>query len=272
MTQSIGASCGLILALIALAIDAIAGGYTFQQRITSPAAVGGDHRFGFSVAAAGEYVFVGASEEDSIIPPADEAGSVSVYTLNGTSSRNLEFVQQLWAPSPQFEAEFGASVAAHGDLVAVGSPKATVDEDYQVGAVFLFQRAAGSDLYTFVETATAPVPQTQSRFASSVDVSASRLVVGAELHGGERGEAYAFDLDPAASPGQVATNATVLPIPGLGGDHVRLHFWWWQWGRGSCGLGVFCLCVCVFVCTRVGLTADHNHRCYPHLLPLHLPP
>lgn len=69
--------------------------------------------------------------------------------------------------------DFGASIAMHEDLVAIGAPG--VDDG--AGAVHLFSLADGTA--TFLETLRTEDPNAGSRFGASIAIDATRILVGA---------------------------------------------------------------------------------------------
>ncbi len=142
--------------------------------------------FGTSVAVSGDTVVVGA--------PLDN----SAYVFDAATGNLTE---TLTSPNPRTGAvpgEFGLSVAVSGDTVAVGAPYEVVgaSQTYPYGRAYVFDAATGA----LTANLTSPSPQDDGRFGSSVALSGSTLVVGAE------GEDDAFVFN--ATTGTLVQNIT----------------------------------------------------------------
>jgi hypothetical protein len=130
--------------------------------------VNAPHRFGFALAADNNWVAVGAPFEDT---DATNAGAVFLYEKSASSPPDPPLVarQTLTAPIPQAHAEFGASVALHGDLLLVGSPGREVNGIRQRGAVYRFRRQASGSWIPVGELD--PPAASQSEFGIEVAVN-----------------------------------------------------------------------------------------------------
>lgn len=176
------------------------------DKVTASSGNAGD-RYGWSVAASGDYAVVGADIADGGGSVA-QADTGAAYLLRRDGLKWVE-VQQLVANDPLASAldEFGASVAIseNAELVAVGALKATgVNNVFRAGAVYVFRRyqdsfpcaanqdCAGVGLTTCannvcegltwaIETKLlAKDPHTDDEFGISVDISGDVVVVGAD--------------------------------------------------------------------------------------------
>lgn len=87
-----------------------AGRWRHQETLQSPDGGSGD-RFGAALAAAGEWLAVGA-------PGADVGGAVFLYRCQA----NCTLIQRVADPQGEFQADYGASLALAGDWLAVGAP------------------------------------------------------------------------------------------------------------------------------------------------------
>jgi FG-GAP repeat len=143
--------------------------------------------FGFSVAASGTTVAVGAWSEtvgaDTI------AGRV--YTFNGESGALMEtFV----SPTPQDNAQFGFSVALSGTALVVGARGVAVGADPAAGHVYSFNAATGA----LERTVISSNPQSEGEFGFSVAIGGKVVVVGALLEAADgyasAGHAYSYTL------------------------------------------------------------------------------
>ena len=128
------------------------------ETLTSPIAQTSEW-FGWSVAANGNFVIVGAPY----------AGHVYMFNVETGA-----LIRTLTSPNDQFRG-FGGSVAISGNIVAVGASFETVNERFYAGRVYTFDAETGK----LVGTLTSPNPQFFGAFGVSVSVRGSILVVGA---------------------------------------------------------------------------------------------
>ena len=163
------------------------GGATYDlvAKLTATDAVESDH-FGESVAIHSSLVVVGAPHHDD----ADwDSGAVYVFrTEDGGAS---------WSPLAKLtpsdgveDAEFGSSVAVHGNFVAAGAP----DDDEYRGAVYIFL-AAGSGAYVQVAKIVASDGAKDDRFGYSVAFFGDIVAIGAKDHDHAACKIYDYDDD-----------------------------------------------------------------------------
>src|SRR5712691_7021520 len=165
-------------------------------------------RFGNSVAVSegDPIVVVGASLESAGTPAQPEAGHA--YVLDTTTG----LITALTSPTPQFDGEFGFSVAVSGTTVVVGAPDESAGTPAQpvAGHAYVFDATDGSLITTF----TSPNAQTVGLFGDSVAVGGTTVVVGAPQESAGTpaqplaGHAYVFD----ATDGSLITTLT-SPTP-----------------------------------------------------------
>jgi len=107
---------------------------SWMQTAKLVAADGGQQSlFGASLAIDGDNAFVGAY--GTTVDGNFGEGAVYVYSdIDGTPT----FTAELFADDGLANGQFGYSVAAHGGTLMVGSPNATVDDEANRGAVYLF--------------------------------------------------------------------------------------------------------------------------------------
>lgn len=131
--------------------------------------------FGWSVAFAGSQMVVGAPQESLATGIANNTGKAYVFDTSGALLREL-------VPTSTAERRrddsYGRSVAASGNLIAVGAPRAD-DVGSSAGEVFVFNATTGAQVSKLVPTGTRRNPSDFAAFGSAVDVSADRIVVGA---------------------------------------------------------------------------------------------
>ncbi len=95
----------------------------------------GDH-FGTAVAISGDTAVVGAPE--AYVGSHAYQGVAYVFVRNGS---NWELQQQLIAPDGLMQDYFGSAVAISGDTVVVGAYRAAINDFYDQGAAYVFQRS-----------------------------------------------------------------------------------------------------------------------------------
>ena len=146
-------------------------------------------RFGWSVAADGDFMVVGAPQRAFGAQPG--AGAAYVFVRAGAT-----WIQQriLFAPDPGANDGFGTAVSIAGDTIVVGAPGADTPGAADAGAAYVFVRSGTSWLHQ--QKLYAPGGAPLDVFGTSVSVSGDTAVVGApaaETPGGtDAGAAYVF--------------------------------------------------------------------------------
>ena len=144
------------------------------QKMLAPNGAAGD-LFGWSVAASGSQVVVGAPQESRAVGIRNNPGAAYLFDASG------QFVRELVPRSTserRRDDSYGRSVAASGNIIAVGAPRAD-DVGSSAGEVFLFNATTGAQLAKLVPTSTRRNPADFAVFGSAVAVSSNRIVVGA---------------------------------------------------------------------------------------------
>ncbi|MFL0801650.1 MAG: cadherin-like beta sandwich domain-containing protein [Agarilytica sp.] len=133
--------------------------------------------FGTSLASDGNYLVVGAPNEDSpSLTDGEatgrvEAGAVFVLLNSGGVWAHDAYLKA--NPTPTASDVFGSSVAISGDRIVVGAP----GTNSSAGAAYIFFRS-GTD-WVFDERITAETAVIGSEFGASVSISGDLIVVGA---------------------------------------------------------------------------------------------
>ena len=145
---------------------------------------GGTALFHHGVANHGRLVAVGAPNyEDDF----SGQGAVYVYTYNtGTSEWDGS---QILASSPEVNQNFGAAVAIDGNVLVVGAPGATVDEEPGAGLAHVYRNISGT--WTFEQTLEADTPYEYDQFGWSVAIDGNYIIIGSQA-GGANGYATIF--------------------------------------------------------------------------------
>ena len=133
--------------------------------------------FGIASVIEGEYAVIGAYGDT--LPAAGitfgiAQGSASVFRREGNSWIQG---QKLW-PEPAGEDgdNFGVSVAAAGDLLAIGAPRRRVALATEAGSVFIYQRTERG--YQQRQLLSAEIPSQGERFGAAVALWQDQLAVG----------------------------------------------------------------------------------------------
>jgi hypothetical protein len=183
----------LVLASVPLAVQ----GYSTTDLTSPNPSLNGE--FGWSVAASGDLVVVGAPAES----PTGWTDSGNAYVFNAQSG---SLITTLANPSPQNDSKFGWSVAIDGNTAVVGAP----GENTGKGAAYVLNALTGAPIFSLAS----PNQQIGGHFGYSVAVSGGNAVVGAynESVGSNStvGSAYIFNTKSGAL---VATLTSPNPFP-----------------------------------------------------------
>ena len=160
--------------------DASSGAFLFK--LLAPDGAVQDF-FGSSVATDGQYIVVGAPQDDS---GGMNAGSVYVFdAMTGT------YVRKLSAFDGASEDRFGSSVAIDQGMVVIGSPRDD-DSGLSSGSAYVYDASTGA----FISKLTAGDAAGDDQFGTSVDISDGFVCVGSPNdgdNGAYSGSAYLFD-------------------------------------------------------------------------------
>jgi hypothetical protein len=160
--------------------------------ITNPTPATNDW-FGISVAISGTRVVIGAVQDDT---GAADAGSAYVYDLTGASPTLP--IASLHDPSPHDADRFGSSVAISGTRVVVGAPNKSI-AGINPGSAYAYDLASATPTVPMI-TFNKPDPAADDLFGTSVAISGTRVIVGAQgddTLANNAGSAYAYDLSGA---------------------------------------------------------------------------
>jgi len=145
--------------------------------------------FGYSVAVSDTRIVVGASNEDTTDT---DAGAAYIFDINGNE------IAKIQASDAEAGDRFGYSVAVSDTRIVVGALyEDTTDTD--AGSVYIFDIDGNqiAKIQAFDPPGTNDA-QAGDRFGYSVDVSDTRIVVGApyeDTTDTDAGSAYIFDID-----------------------------------------------------------------------------
>jgi hypothetical protein len=163
------------------------GTWTQQAYLKASNAEAGD-QFGWSVAASGERVVVGAFAEQSSATgvngdqannDAEFAGAAYVFVRNGSVWTQEAYLK---ATDTHYGDHFGKAVALDGERAAIGVPRKYVN-GWSAGAVFVFRRSdpGWSQEAYLVDPAVGPSLVSHDEFGQAVSIRGLDLIVGAPL-------------------------------------------------------------------------------------------
>ena len=128
--------------------------------------------FGISLAIDGNYIVVGANEEDG---EEDDAGYVYLFKIDDD---NVNQIAKFTASDVSENDNFGSSVSISGDYIAVGSPKDDVG-DTNTGSAYIFKRESDDENdVTQITKITADYTKEKGLFGSSISISGDYIIVG----------------------------------------------------------------------------------------------
>ena len=197
--------------------------WSWVAKLTADDAAANDE-FGYSVAAHGDTIVVGAHQADDATN-GDNSGSAYVFTWNSSNSK-WEQKAKLTASDAAANDEFGISVAVHGNTIVVGAHQ---DDDAtngdNSGSAYVFTKpAAGWATGTETAKLTADDAAADDEFGISVAVHGDTVVVGA--HGNQNtvdgtdvstGAAYVF-TKPESGGWATATETAKLTADDAAAD------------------------------------------------------
>ncbi|MBX3401239.1 MAG: cadherin-like domain-containing protein [Gemmataceae bacterium] len=156
------------------------------RTILNPSPVDGD-KFGAALASANGLLIVGT--------PGDDTAGLNAGTVYVFDPGNGQLVRLITNPNPGFlNGEFGSTLAANGNFLAVGAPNDDSDGT-DAGGVYLYDLGSGASLGTLRSPNATPA---NGRFGSSLAFNGNRLAVGANGDGttvANSGTLFVYDVD-----------------------------------------------------------------------------
>ena len=160
------------------------GDYIQIQKIQS-SDIEVDDKFASKVAIYGDYVFIGAQNEDT---GALDAGALYIFKNDGNDT--FTQFQKVQASVVTGEARFGTSMATDGNYLVVGA----ANENSNRGAAYIFRKDSSGN-FNEISKITASDAEDNDYFGYDVAVSGNYVVVGASAEdtgGANAGAAYIF--------------------------------------------------------------------------------
>ncbi len=193
--------------------------------------------FGSAVAISGDYIAVGAPEQDFDANGGNElfaAGAVFVFKKDQGGTDNWGQIAKI-TPSGinarNTGDQFGSSVAIGGDYLLVGAPGNSYDASgggfsSQAGAVFVFKKnQGGTDNWGQIAKVVSTDRQAGDKFGSAIAVSGSVAIVGAPFQDTDAGNAnpipdagacYLFNQNQGGTDAWGQTHKLVPSVRGNG--------------------------------------------------------
>lgn len=137
--------------------------------------------FGTSVSLSGDRLIVGAPKDKAGIPFGTPRGAAFYLSRNVGGSNNWGVAQKITVPTMTVGDDFGHSVSADGDVLAIGAPLENVGA-YEVGSVYIYRMDAVSNRWSQVSRLSDKLADSTtagSHFGHSVSVNRSFIFIGA---------------------------------------------------------------------------------------------
>jgi|GEM_PF-1221731 len=146
-------------------------------------------QFGYSVAAAGDVILIGAWVEDA---GGADAGAAYIFERNAGGTNAWGQVKKLMASDAQAGDRFGISVSAAGEVVVIGAAFEDAGGN-EAGAAYIFERnTSGTNAWGQVKKLVASDADADDRFGWSVAVDGDVAVISA-YHDENGGSVYLFE-------------------------------------------------------------------------------
>ena len=195
--------------------------WTFHQKLVATGGVGPAH-FGFSIAAQGELLIVGAENDREITQGNPSAwGAAYLFQLE-----NNQWVQQhkVFGFGAGDARQFGYSAAIGNDVVVIGARIIANDTTPGKGAAFVFRNIA--NVLVSEQRLTADVPEAFDLFGTAVGADAGRIVVGAsgnDVMATNAGAAFVFSHNGTSWIQQAALHSSTPAVNDHFGERVDLE-------------------------------------------------
>jgi VCBS repeat-containing protein len=162
--------------------------------------------FGWSVSLSGDDLVVGAPRNNVDLATTNREGAAYFLSRHAGGSDNWGVAQRFTAAQTNESRDFGWSVSVDGDLLGIGAPSMNSGFTFGAGIVFLYERAAGSNLWMEISRLDRR-DDSERQFGQAVAVKGDRVLVGAPHNGSPPniGAAYLYRRSPT-----IATNWNLI--------------------------------------------------------------
>ena len=178
--------------------------------------------FGSSVAIDGDYIVVGAGNDDGSGDSTSNAGEAYVFKKDEGGVDNWGLIKTLNSNNESSGDNFGSSVAISGDYIVVGTgnDSGAGDSTSNAGEAYVFKKDEGGvDNWGLIKVLNSDNENSFDRFGWSVTIDGDYIVVGAYGDDGsgdslnDAGEAYIFRItDSITSNGSVVYTLSGLEL------------------------------------------------------------
>jgi hypothetical protein len=160
--------------------------------------------FGSSVAISGNYIVVGAPQDDGSTDAISSAGEAYVFYKDQGGTDNWGLIKTLNSSNEDASDNFGWSVAIDDDYMVVGAydDGGSTDAISSAGEAYVFKKnQGGPNNWGLIKTLNSSNEDTSDYFGSSVAIDGDYIVIGAYLDDGtadaisRAGEVYIFKKD-----------------------------------------------------------------------------
>lgn len=151
-----------------------------KQKITATNRIKGS--FGQSISAWGDYLFIGAPEEElDILGQNPKLGAGAAYIFKKDHMGNYNQIQRIVAPFREHNANFGFDISGFGDVIVIGSPNSSTNSNNQdsitrAGAVYVFDMV--NNQWNYSQKIVRNQRFNHDRFGSSVLVGKNYFIAG----------------------------------------------------------------------------------------------
>lgn len=178
----------LLLGMLLAIPWAVALQTTQTDKLTPGDALAGD-RFGAAVALSDDLLVVGAPGVDGA---GEAVGSAYVYQRNVGGAELWATMTELFVDDLKAGDTFGAAVAIHNDLIAIGAP-GDDSQGTNSGAVYLFQVVDNDPRrWRLLDKLTPPEAGAGQQFGQVLALDRDTLVVAAPFAAEQRGSVFSF--------------------------------------------------------------------------------
>jgi hypothetical protein len=160
--------------------------------------------FGSSVSIHGDYIVIGAPNDDGATEAINNTGEAYVFKKDQGGMGNWGLIKTLNSPNESVGDLFGSSVAIYKDYIVVGAyfDEGSTEAIFNAGEAYVFKKnQGGMDNWGLIKTLNSSNQSPDDNFGISVAIYDDYIVVGADGDDGlaesteGAGEAYVFKLN-----------------------------------------------------------------------------
>ncbi len=156
--------------------------------------------FGGSVSIYGDYIVVGAEDEDT-----NSSNAGSVYIFKRDTNNSVSQIAKIQSSDAEEYDHFGGSVSIYGDYIVVGAENEDTNGS-NAGSVYIFKIDTNDSVSQITKIQSSDAEE-YDHFGGSVSINGDYIVVGAygkDTNSSNAGNAYIFKIDTNDSVSQIA--------------------------------------------------------------------